>query len=307
MSGRVVILGVFMADTTYRSARLPRMGETVMGREFRLGPGGKGSNQAVAAARAGAETHFITRLGEDAFGAMARQIWAEAGVIAALGTDPDQPTGAACILVDDASGDNAIIICPGVADTIAPADLDRRAGLIGGAEVFMTQLEQPVAAARRGLEIARAAGVVTILNPAPAAPLPEDMIALCDWITPNETEAEALTGIAVTDIASAERAGRALLARGARAAIVTLGGDGALMLAEGRALHVPAMNAGAVVETTGAGDAFNGAFAAALAAGQPAERAVRFASAAAAISVTRPGTAPAMATDREIAALLARA
>jgi ribokinase len=302
----VVILGVFVADTAYRAPRPPRMGETILGEHFALGPGGKGSNQAVAAARAGAEVHFITRLGRDPFAQMARATWAKAGVTPAVTEDPDSYTGAAYIFVESGSGNNAIIVCPGAAGRITEADLTDRAALIRGAGVFVTQLEQPLPAAMAGLGIARAAGVTTILNPAPAAPLPAGMLGLCDLVTPNESEAEALTGLAVTTPDQAAAAARALVAQGAGAAIITLGSQGCLFHDGARTLHVPAMDAGPVAETTGAGDAFNGGLAAALAEGQPIDHALRFATATAAISVTRPGTAPAMPTRAEVDALLAR-
>lgn len=305
--GTVVILGVFVADTAYVAARQPRMGETILGNDFRLGPGGKGSNQAVAAAKAGAATRFITRLGQDTFAQMALAAWAEAGVTPAVTHHPDSYTGAAYIFVDAASGDNAIIVAPGAAAGITGADVAENADLIRTADVFVTQLEQPQQAALAALSLARASGVVTVLNPAPAAPLLPGMLEVCDYVIPNETEAEALTGIAVRDLAGAEAAAASLIARGAGAAIVTLGERGALYLAAGgAALHVPAFAAGPVVETAGAGDAFIGGFAAALAAGDAPERAIRFGCATAGISVTRPGTAPSMPGRAEIEALLAR-
>jgi ribokinase len=304
--GRVVILGVFVADTAYRAERQPRMGETLLGTGFSLGPGGKGSNQSVAAARAGAETHFITRLGRDPFAEMALATWAEAGVTAAVTQDATGYTGAAYIFIEAATGNNAIIISPGVAGDIAAADLDAQAALVGGAAVFVTQLEQPIPAALRGLQIARAGGAVTVLNPAPAAVLPAEMLALCDYVTPNESEAEALTGLPVTTPGQALAAAEALRARGAGAVIVTLGAQGALYYDGAQTVHVPVFRAGPVVETTGAGDAFNGGFAAALARGLDPVAAVRFGAATAAISVTRPGTAPSMPQLVEIEALLAR-
>ena len=170
----------------------------------------------------------------------------------------------------------------------------------------MTQLEQPIPAARRGLEIARAAGVTTILNPAPAAALDDAMLALCDYITPNETEAETLTGLPVTTLAEAEAAGDALMARGVGAVIITLGARGALYRDRARSVHVPVISAGPVVETTGAGDAFNGGFAVALSEGRDVIEAVRFGTATAGISVTRAGAAAAMPLRDEIDALLAR-
>ncbi|MCY1126263.1 ribokinase [Frigidibacter sp. RF13] len=304
--GRVVILGVFVADTAYRAARAPKMGETIMGESFALGPGGKGSNQAVAAAMAGAETHFISRLGRDPFADMALATWKKAGVKPAVSQHEESYTGAAYIFVEAATGNNAIIVCPGIAGTIGPGDIAARRALIEGAAVFVTQLEQPMAAAMAALTLARAAGVVTILNPAPAAALPEGMLALCDYVTPNESEAEALTGLPVRTVDEAARAAGALRAAGAGAAIITLGEKGALYHDARETVHVPPVQAGPVVETTGAGDAFNGAFAAALAGGMAPVAAVRFACAGAGISVTRPGTAPSMPARSEIEALLAR-
>lgn len=303
MRDDIVILGVFVADAAYRAERLPRMGETLLGASFALGPGGKGSNQAVAAARAGGRTHFITRLGRDAFADMALSVWNEGGVIPELERS-DEPTGSAFIFVEEASGDNAIIVCPGAARGISAADVDSRADLIAGAAAFMTQLEQPIEAAFRALEIARQGGATTILNPAPAAALPDGMLALCDYATPNETEAEALTGIAVTSVDDARKAAGALLDAGVGAAAITLGENGALFRDARREAHVPAMRAGPVIETTGAGDAFNGAFAVALAEGADPVDAARFGCAAAAISVTRHGTAPSMPSRDDIDALL---
>lgn len=306
MTKPIVILGIFVADTAYRAERMPRMGETILGRTFALGPGGKGSNQSVAAAMAGGQTHFITRLGRDDFAQIARSTWSKAGVRPEVTEDDESYTGAAFIFLEDATGNNAIIVSPGAATRITPADLDAKADLIRGAAVFVTQLEQPIPAARRGLEIARSAGVRTILNPAPAAPLDDALLSLCDFVTPNESEAEALTGMPVTTVAEAERAADALLARGVGAVVITLGGNGALYRDRTRSVHVPVISAGPVVETTGAGDAFNGGFAVALSEGRDVVEAVRFGCATAGISVTRPGTAPSMPSRDEIDALLAR-
>ena len=196
--------------------------------------------------------------------------------------------------------------CPGVAATISPADVEAAGDAIRSAKVFVTQLEQPLDAARRGLEIARAAGVTTILNPAPAGPLPDEVLALCDYVTPNETEAEALTGVAVGDEAGAREAGEAFLERGVGTAVITLGERGALLHGRETSILVPAFDAGPVVETTGAGDAFNGGFAVALAEGASPLEAVRLGCATAGLSVTRPGTAPSMPARAEVAALLAK-
>lgn len=301
----IVILGVFVADTAYRAVRQPRLGETLLGRQFALGPGGKGSNQAVAAGRLGAEVSFITRLGRDAFAEIARQTWQRAGVTPAVIETPESYTGAAYIFIEEATGNNAIIVCPGAAALISPADIEAQGDLIRGAGVFVTQLEQPVEAALRALEIAREAGVTTILNPAPAAELPAEIYRLCDYVTPNESEAEGLTGVKVESLDDARRAAERLLERGAGAAIVTLGDKGALLHDGAISERLPAISVGAVVETTGAGDAFNGGLAVALSRGFAPREAVRFANAVAGISVTRPGTAPSMPGLDEVEALLA--
>lgn len=304
MTRPIVILGVFVADATYRMTRLPAMGETLLGQGFALGPGGKGSNQAVAVARAGGACHFITRLGRDDFAQMARKLWEENGVQAHVVEDANSYTGSACILLQEGSGQNAIVISPGAAAQIAPEDLSAQSALISGAALFMTQLEQPLAAARAGLETARRAGVRTILNPAPAQPLTRDILSLCDYLTPNEVEASQLTGITVTDRASAEMAARALMDQGAGAVIITLGALGALWTDHEGVLFEPALQAAPVVDTTGAGDAFNGGLAVALAEGMSRADALRFATATAALSVTRAGTAPSMPMRGEIDALL---
>ncbi|MDN5927540.1 MAG: ribokinase [Hyphomicrobiales bacterium] len=308
MSGSgVAILGIFVADLAFRAGRMPSIGETISGSGFKLGPGGKGSNQSVAAARAGAAVTFLSRIGKDDFGRIALATWKAEGIAARVVESADQPTGAAFIYVNEKNGENAIIVVPGAAAGIGTADVEAAADAIRNAAVFVTQLEQPVAAAKRGLEIARHAGVTTIFNPAPAEPVEDAVFPLCDYVTPNEHEAATLTGLAVSSVDDARRAGDVFLAKGAGAALITLGEKGALLHTKDRSILVPAFDAGVVVETAGAGDAFNGAFAAALARGLEAEAAVRFACAAAGISVTRPGTAPSMPSLAEIEALLGRA
>jgi len=305
MAKMVVILGIFVADTTYRASRLPKMGETLIGEHFHLTPGGKGSNQAVAAAQAGADTHFITKLGKDDFAEMALGLWQHKGVTPAVTQHQDSYTGAAFVFIEADSGNNAIIVSPGVATTISPDDLVQHQGLIESAAIFVTQLEQPVDTAFQALKIARQAGVTTLLNPAPAASLPEGMLALCDFITPNETESEGLTGIKVTSIDSARAAADALLAQGAGTALITLGENGALLHSQTQSIHIPAINSGNVIETTGAGDAFNGGFAAAISDGMNPLDAAWFGTAASSISVTRAGTAASMPSREEILAVLA--
>jgi ribokinase len=302
----VAILGVFVADLAFRAGRLPAMGETIFGSGFKMGPGGKGSNQSVAAARAGARVTFVTKIGRDAFGEIALATWKREGIAARAIQSDQEPTGAAFIYVNDKSGENAIIVYPGAGGALTPADVDATADAVRGARVFVTQLEQPVATARHALAIARAAGVATVFNPAPAAPVEAAVYPLCDYVVPNETETAALTGLRLDSLDDARRAGDALLSKGVGAALITLGEKGALFHARDRSLHVPAVNAGAVVETTGAGDAFVGGFAAALARGNDPLAATRFGCAVAGISVTRAGTAPSMPALAEVEALMAR-
>lgn len=304
MANSVTILGVFVADTAYRADRPPRMGETILGNSFTLGPGGKGSNQSVAAARLGAEVNFISKLGDDDLAQIAIKTWAEAGVRPAVKHDPSSYTGAAYIFVEEATGDNAIIVCPGAAMTLSEADIDANAELIRTSSVFVTQLEQPIPTARHALGIARDAGVTTILNPAPAAPLEDGIFALCDYVTPNETETAELTGLPVETVDEARHAADILLKKGVGTAIVTLGENGVLIHNSEVSEHVAAFNAGPVVETTGAGDAFNGGFAVSLMRGSDPVTAARFGCAVAGISVTRPGTAPSMPTLDEVNHLL---
>jgi ribokinase len=302
----VAILGVFVADVAFRAGRQPEMGETLIGSGFKLGPGGKGSNQSVAAARVGADVTFISKIGKDEFGAIALATWKREGVTARVAESADEPTGAAYIFVNDQTGDNAIIVVPGAGGSISPADVEAATDAIRSSAVFVTQLEQPVESAMRGLEIARAAGVVTVFNPAPAVPVDDAIFPLCDYVTPNENEASLLSGVVVKTVDDAKKAGDVFLKKGVGVALITLGEAGALLHTASASTLIPAFKAGPVVETTGAGDAFNGGFATALARGASAADAVRFGCAVAGISVTRPGTAPSMPRLQEVEALLAQ-
>tara|TARA_B100001142_G_scaffold83180_1_gene84255 strand:- start:2205 stop:3113 length:909 start_codon:yes stop_codon:yes gene_type:complete len=299
--GKVVILGVFVADTAYRGSRMPKMGETILGNSFVLGPGGKGSNQAVAAGKLGADVTIITRLADDDFGKMAMETWESANVKGAVKYSTNSYTGAAFIFIDDKTGDNAIIIAPGAASEISLKDIHENSEIISTTDVFLTQLEQPIVAAKEGLQVAKANGKITILNPAPAAKLPKEVFGLCDFITPNETETEALTGLPVRNEKEAETAAKFLNELGVKTPIITMGEQGAFLHEHGL---IPAFDVGEVVETTGAGDAFNGGFAVALSEGKSALEAVKFGCATASISVTRPGTAPSMPARDEVEKLL---
>ncbi len=300
----VTVMGSFVADLAFRVDRVPAWGETLMGPSFQLGPGGKGSNQAVAAARAGGKVSFISKLGPDAFGQMARDMYAKEGIDTQFLFKTESATGAAAIIIDAAKGENAIIVVPGACFEVNNAEVDSAKALIAASSVFVVQLELNLAVVEYGLSVAHKLGVPTILNPAPATKLPESIYQYVDYIIPNETETAALTGIPVSDIASAEKAADAFLARGVRNAIITLGAQGVFVKNAKLKAHVPAVNAGKVLETTGAGDAFNGGFAVALSEGMDLVAAAKFGCATAGISVTRAGTAPSMPTRAEIDALL---
>ena len=300
----IVILGVFVADTAYRASRQPKIGETIIGNEFSLGPGGKGSNQAVAAALAGGNVHFISRLGKDDFANMAISLWEKSGITPHVTQYSDSYTGAAYIFIEDKTGNNAIIVSPGAAANINDDDITANKELIQGSRVFMTQLEQSLDAAGTALSFAKEGGAITILNPAPAQPLGENILKLCDFVTPNEIEAEQITGTPVKSINDAEIAAGKLLEKGASAAVITLGEQGALFKDNNQIIHQPSYEVGPVVETTGAGDAFNGGLAVALAEEMPIDKALRFACATASISVTRQGTAPSMPNRHEIDTLI---
>ncbi|MBE1208599.1 ribokinase [Aminobacter carboxidus] len=301
----VVVLGTFVADLAFKAERLPVVGETLLGQGFAIGPGGKGSNQVIAAARAGARSAMITRIGQDSFGEMARQTWSQDGVdISHVLVDETAPTGAAFIFVSTKTGDNAIIIESGAAANLSATDVRAAERLIAKANVFVTQFEQPIEAAIEGLRLARSHGVTTILNPAPALPVEDTIYAHCDYVTPNETEAATLTGIDTSTDEGALQAASSLVERGARNALITLGAKGALLHGEAGTHFVPAFHVADVVDTTGAGDAFNGGFAVALSEGQSPVDAVRFGAAVAALSVQKAGTAPSMPNRTEIEAFL---
>lgn len=303
-SNYVVVMGSFVADVAFRTSKLPAWGETHMGAEFRLGPGGKGSNQAVAAARAGARVSFISKLGRDSFGDLARTTYRNEGIDTAHVLETASATGAAAIIIDAERGENAIIVVPGACFELTSEEVERARPLIAGAAVFVAQLELSLPTVQYGLRLAHSLGVPTVLNPAPACALPDAIFHDCDYLTPNETEAEMLTGVRVASLEDAERAADALLACGVGNVVITLGAQGAFVKNATVCEHVAAFDAGPVVETTGAGDAFNGGFAVALAEKRGIVEAVRFGCAVAGISVTRAGTAPSMPHRAEVDALL---
>lgn len=304
----ITILGIFATDVTFRTPAMPHWGQTVLGADFKLGPGGKGSNQSVAAARLGGQVRFISKIGKDTFGKIAEEMYAREGIDARFVVrSEEKATGAAAIIVDDATGENAIIVTPGAANTLTREEVDAARETVRESAVFLTQLELPQEIVEHGLRLAHELGVPTMLNPAPARALPDSLLRVCNYLTPNESEAEALTGQKIVTLEDAERAADRLLARGVGTVILTLGARGALVKSAQVVHHVPAFQAGVVVDTTGAGDAFNGGFAVALAERFDVVQAAQMGCATAGISVTRPGTAPAMPTRAEVELLLGKA
>lgn len=302
MSAKIVVVGSFNADLTAYMQRMPRPGETVQGDTFMTGAGGKGSNQAVAAARLGAEVAFIGRVGADVFANIAYELWDAEGInYQHVGRDAEYATGVAPILVDS-SGENMIVVVLGANSRVQKSDIDAARDVIAAADVLVAQLEINLDMVAYALETAKELGVRTILNPAPAAALPPETLALADYLTPNETELETLAG---EDAADVEAAARGLLTRPDQIALVTLGAQGAQIVAPGLSKVVPSYKVEAV-DTTGAGDAFNGALAVALAEGMALEEALSFANAAAALSVTKPGAAPSTPYRADVDALRAR-
>ncbi|MDH4247171.1 MAG: ribokinase [Deltaproteobacteria bacterium] len=303
-SKALVVVGSYNQDFTFQCARLPDQGETVAGQDFRFASGGKGSNQAVAAARLGIGVTLIARVGHDPFGDEALRMLAAEGVDTRyVRRSPDRPTGAAAIVLNTA-GDNRIIVVPGANAACTPEMLHEVRQAWSGSRLTLVQLEIPLPAVRAALELGRAHGGLTLLNPAPATALDLELrsglFPLVDILTPNETEAATLTGMRVETPGDAEAAARALQRLGAAAVVVTLGARGAVLLeTSGTVRHIAAPPV-KVVDTTGAGDAFNGALAVALVQGNSLEAAVRMAVCAGALSVTRPGAAPAMPTLAEL-------
>lgn len=300
----VVVVGSFMMDLIVRADRMPKEGETIIGKEFRRAPGGKGANQAMAAARLGGKVTMIGRVGNDLFGQDQIQSLSQAGIETRyIVVDPEAPTGVGSITLDDSSGNNRIIIVPGANMRCTPEDVDRADEALRSADVILLQLEIPMEVNLHVLRRARELGKPVILNPAPARPLDRELLELVTVLTPNETEAEALTGIEIKTVQDAERAAAALRAQGVQTVIITLGRRGSLYYDADGPKHAPTWPV-EVVDTTAAGDAFNGAFAVAYAKGLPIDEALRFANAAGALTVTGMGAQPSIPTLERLEAFL---
>lgn len=290
---RIVVVGSVNADLMLRCPHLPGRGETVVGSDFVVTPGGKGANQAVAAARLGADVRFVGSVGDDAFGRSARAALEAEGVDTThLATLGNVPTGVALVMVDDA-GDNMIAVAAGANHHLDAARLDAAQSVFEGAALVVCQLELPLSVVAHAGVLAQRHGVPLLLNPAPAAALPESLVRSLAYLVPNEGEAALLSGVAINDVASAQAAAARLRAAGAACVIVTLGARGVVCASDAGEAASPALPV-AAIDTTGAGDAFVGAFAVARSRGQPLPESIAFAQRAAAWSVQRRGAQAAM-------------
>ncbi|NOX63919.1 MAG: ribokinase [Chloroflexi bacterium] len=303
MTTRITVIGSLNMDLVARSPRIPTPGETIIGREFRTAPGGKGANQAVAAARLGGRVSMVGCVGQDAFGdALLENLSANRVDHRFVRRADAAATGVAIIVVDD-SGENSIVVLSGANNQLSPQDVETAESLIAQSEVLLLQLESPLESVIRAAQLGRKHGVTVILNPAPARALPVELFKLVDILIPNETETAMLTGMTPTTESEWEEAARALRDLGVGAVIVTLGKRGALISRPGDVRRAPAFEV-TPVDTTAAGDAFVGGFAVALAEGETFAEAVRWGSAAGALATTRFGAQPSLPTRSELEKLL---
>ncbi len=301
----IVVVGSSNTDMIIRVPHLPKPGETILGGEFKKAAGGKGANQAVAAARAGGRVAIIAKVGDDIFGENAVKGFIEDNIDTSFITkDKDAPSGVAQIFVSD-DGENCIAVASGANAKLSVEDMNNAATEIGKADVMLTQLETPLETVAAAVQIAKRNGRIVILNPAPAQPLPDELLASLSVITPNETEAEMLTGIKVTDEESAVRASAALRNKGVESVIITMGSKGAFVDNKGEQFMVPGFSVSAV-DTTAAGDVFNGALAVALSDKKEFRDSVLFANAAAALSVTKLGAQPSVPDLENISQFLGK-
>jgi len=300
---KIVVIGSSNTDMVVRTPALPRPGETVLGGEFIMAPGGKGANQAVAAARAGGEVTFIARIGDDVFGRQSLEGFVRDGIhIEHIVADKNSPSGVALIIVGP-DGENCIAVASGSNAGLAAADVRKAKAVISSADIVLLQLESPLETVQEAAGIAAAAGVPVILNPAPARALGDDILKKVAYLTPNETEAEILTGITLIKSSDLAAAAGMLLAKGMKAVLITLGANGVYVASREKQEVVPAFKV-IPVDTTAAGDAFNGALAVALAERKPLFEAARMANAAAALATTKMGAQPSLPSRKDIDELL---
>ena len=286
---KIVVIGSINTDMVVRSSQLPFPGQTLMGHSFQTTGGGKGANQAVAAARLGAEVSLIARIGDDAFGKMSIENFKKEKInIENIYTDNDAPSGVAFIVVDD-KGENIIVVAPGANASLNEKDIQDAEDVIKNADIILFQLEIPMSAVAEGIRLAKKHNRMVMLNPAPATTIPKEILHSVDIITPNQTETLTLTGIEVNDSITAQHACDVLHGMGILTVIVTMGEQGAYISSDNYKELVPGFTAGIVVDTVAAGDTFCGGLAIAIAEGKKLKDAVQFANAAAARSVTKAG------------------
>jgi ribokinase len=295
----ILVIGSANMDMVVFTERFPRPGETVLGKQFAMFPGGKGANQAVCCAKLGGKTMFLGKMGKDVFQKKLCSGMKNDGVnLEHLLIDTEEPTGVALITVDD-NGQNEIVVASGSNMKLMAADIQAKKILFSRAEIVLTQLEIPLETVIASAKLAKENGCIFILNPAPGTALPLKLLGLIDFLTPNETELEIISGMKVSDEASAVTAAKSLLKKGIHNIIITLGEKGALIVNPTHEKLIPTRRV-PVVDTTAAGDAFNGAFAYSLANGAEVEEAIRFANTAASFSVTRKGAQSSMPSMKEI-------
>lgn len=300
----IVVVGSSNMDLVAKAPRIPVTGETLTGTDFFMVPGGKGANQAVAAAKLGAEVIFVAKLGKDVFASKSLENFKSVNINTRhIEQIAGVPSGIAIIAIDD-NGKNIIIVVPGANSKLTPADVDKAESDIANAAVVVAQVEVPIETVEQAANLANKNNVPFILDPAPARPLSDELLSMIDIIKPNETEAEIITGIKVTDETSAAGAADILLAKGVKTVIITLGEKG-LMLATKNSKEMIPGNRVEAVDSTAAGDAFTGSLAYGLANGNSIKDAATYANAVAAISVTRYGAQPSMPTKEEVDAFIA--
>lgn len=303
MKPSITVVGSVNMDLVFRTPRMPAVGETLLGHEFRQIPGGKGANQAVAAARQGAEVRFIGAVGADGFGDFSRQCLNREGIhTEQLSSIADCATGVAGILVED-NGHNSIVLAAGANARVTPEQVQQAGASIAAASMLLCQLENPMPAVVEAIQLAHRQGVATVLNPAPAQALPAGLLELVDYLILNETEASQLSGIAVSDEASARQACSALLQAGVKVLVLTMGENGALLASAAGMQLIPAIKV-EVVDTTAAGDTFVGAFAVGIANGLSLHDACVEAQYTAALTVTKLGAQTSIPTRAEVLAFM---
>ena len=306
MSGKIVVLGSFVVDLCSAANSFPIPGQTVLGTSFKAGPGGKGSNQAVAAHRAGADLMLITKIGNDSFGKIATDFYQQESMsLKGILTDPVQSTGAALIMVDSTTGQNMITVVPGACAHFTAEDMEICKPYIKAAEFLLLQFEINMDANEKAIRTAADNNTRIILNPAPAASISDQLLSLIDTVTPNETEAWALTGVQIRKQEDMIRAAEQLHRRGVKNVVITLGDNG-VFVSDGSRNEYYCQIPVRAVDTTGAGDSFNGCFVKALADGMDIFEAAKYGNCGGALSVTKPGTAPAMPYKEEIDQLYKR-